>query len=75
MSKLNFSEASALRFIRDNTFLDQDGKPEFFLYLILLNRPFLKSMLLDLYKKTSFFICADGGTNYLYDAFKTEEER
>ncbi len=64
-----------LRFIRDNTFLDKEEKPEFFLYLILLNRPFINNMFLDLYKKTGFFICADGGTNYLYDNFKTEEER
>jgi len=64
-----------LRFIRDNTFLDQEEKPSFFLYLILLNRPFSENMFKDIYNKTSFFICADGGTNYLYDTLKTEEER
>ena len=65
----------ALRFIRDNTFLDYEEKPAFFLYLILLNRPFIKDLFLNLYSKIGFFICADGGTNYLYDSFLTEEER
>lgn len=64
-----------LRFVRDNTFLDQEGKPEFFLYLILLNRPFVKSTFIDLFNKSTIFICADGGTNWLYDSFPTEEER
>jgi len=64
-----------LRFIRDNTFLDDEEKPDFFLYLILLNRPFVKQMFVDLHSKISFFICADGGTNYLYDSFSSDEER
>ena len=63
-----------LRFIRDNTFLDSPNKPEFFLYLILLNRPFERNIFLDLYNKATIFICADGGTNRLFDSF-TESER
>jgi hypothetical protein len=58
-----------LSFIRDNTFLDSEGKPEFLLYLILLNRPFEKDIFLDLYNKATIFICADGGTNRLFDCF------
>ena len=64
-----------LRFIRDNTFLDVDEKPDFFLYLILLNRPFNKDVFLDLYSKATIFICADGGTNRLYDSFSKETDR
>lgn len=63
------------KFIRDNTFLDADQKPDFFLYLILLNRPFNKDVFLDLYAKTTIFICADGGTNRLYDSFASDSER
>lgn len=64
-----------LSFIRDNTFLDIDEKPNFILYFILLNRPFVKSTFIDLYNKCAMFICADGGSNRLFDAFSTEEER
>lgn len=64
-----------LRLVRDNTFLDSEEKPDFFLYLILLNRPFNKAQFLDLYHKATIFICADGGTNRLYDSFSSEEER
>lgn len=64
-----------MKYIRDNTFLDAVAKPDFVLYLILLNRPFIKSTFIDLYTKSTIFICADGGTNQLYDSFSTEEDR
>ena len=54
------------RFVRDNTFLDSEEKPKFILYLIILNRPLNKEMLIDIYQKSTYVICADGGTNRLY---------
>lgn len=64
-----------LRFNRDNTFLDTEDKPEFFLYMILLNRPFALEMFLDIFPKIRFFVCADGGANHLHDSFPNEEDR
>lgn len=64
-----------LRFIRDNTFLDIDDKPDFALYLIILNRPLNKEIFCDLYKKASIVICADGGANRLFNLFKEDIER
>lgn len=64
-----------LRFIRDNTFLDEYEKPSFILYLIILNWPIKKEIFIDLYDKASFVICADGGANRLYQAFDKESER
>ena len=58
-----------LKFVRDNRFLDTDERPDFVLYLILLNRPFEKDVFLDLYSRATIFICADGGANRLYDSF------
>jgi len=55
-----------LRFIRDNSFLDDPDKPNFILYLIILNRPLNKEILTDLYMKATVVICADGGSNRLY---------
>ena len=64
-----------LRFIRDNTFLDNDQKPSFLLYLIILNRPINKDIFIDLYHKANMVICADGGTNRLFSAFENESQR
>lgn len=63
-----------LKFIRDNTFLDEPGKPDFTLYLVLLNRPFHKAMFTDLHSRADVLICADGAANRLYDSF-IESER
>lgn len=63
------------RFVRDNSFLDSSEKPKFYLYLIILNRPLNKEILIDLFHKASFVICADGGANRLHSLFQTETER
>jgi len=62
-----------LKFIRDNTFLDEPGKPDFTLYLIVLNRPFKLDMFKDLSSRADVIICADGAANRLYDAFDEKD--
>jgi len=68
-------EQPFLRFVRDNSFLDDDARPPFFVYLVLLNRPFHLDFFLFLYSKCSCFVVADGGANRLYDSFLNDDER
>ena len=66
----NMNSKNFLRFIRDNRFLDMHGQTEDTkLSLILLNRPYHKSTLIDLFQKASHVVCADGATNRLYNTF------
>ena len=43
--------------------------------MILLNRPYHKQTLIDLYDKSSLVVCADGAINRLYDSFNDDIER
>jgi hypothetical protein len=53
--------------IIDFTFLDTDEKRYLKTVLIILNRPILPQMYLDLKSKIDLIICADGAANRMYD--------
>ena len=62
--------------IRDHRFLDQASLYNKDLFkLILLNQPLDKSSFIRLYGKASMIVCADGGSNWLFDAFNFDHER
>ena len=63
-------------FIRDNRFLDiTSNYDKSKVKLILLNQPISKHALINLYSKTSMVVCADGGSNRLYDVFNNAGDR
>ena len=63
------------KYIQDHSFLDSETKPQFPFYLLVLNRKLRKELFVDLFNKCTHLMCADGGANRLYDAFKSDEER
>ena len=40
-----------------------------------LNQPISKNALVTLYEKASMVVCADGGSNRLYDTLSNDNER
>ena len=63
-------------FIRDNRFLDSASSyDKSKVKLILLNQPISKYAIVNLYSKTSMVVCADGGSNRLYDVFSNARDR
>ncbi len=72
----SFCNNSKRIFIRDLRFLDSATTyDKSKVKLILLNQPISKHAFVNLYEKTSLVVCADGGSNRLFDAFSDERER
>ena len=51
----------------DFSFLDVKEKKYSYTVLIVLNRPIIKQLYINLKDKIDFIICADGAANRMYD--------
>ena len=61
-------QQSSKSYLIDNTFFDQDTKPDNLeLYLIILNQPFNWEALYKFSKMSTYSIVADGAANRLFD--------
>ena len=70
------SSSSKRIYIRDNRFLDYESAyDKAKVKLIILNQPISKNALVTLYEKASMVVCADGGSNRLYDTLSNDNER
>lgn len=58
----------------DLSFLDDGINKYDYNVLIMLNRPFIKEMFLELRTKINYIICADGAANRVFEAFHKEDD-
>ena len=61
--------------IRDNRFLDGSEISDSVVSMIILNQPVHRASFLGIHSKINgLLICADGGSNRLYQSTKNEED-
>jgi hypothetical protein len=57
----------------DFSFLDSDDDKYCYIVLVVLNRPIVKELYLDLKNRVDYVICADGAANRMYDDLGSEK--